>query len=139
MGDSALWHGIPLSQVRSAFFTDKLRTVYTLRKLIVNNVENSFSSAEDGAVSIDGSYLNWMFICPLDTFTPSDFSGQTIGEFYDTLISYTSENFVKAWEDFAVFIGPNYQTVNQVFSRVISAEASALSRIAKPYVPCCAR
>ena len=120
-----LWHGIPLSQVRSAFFTDKFRTVYTMRKLIINGREHEFASADDGSVSMDGSYLNWMFISPLGVFSPSDFAGQTVGQFFDTIIDYTSEHMIKAWEDFADFIGPHYTMINSIFSSVLTAEVSA--------------
>ena len=120
-----LWHGIPLASVRAAFFIDKLRTVHTLRKLFVNGVEYALNSAEDGAVVVDGSYLNWQFICPVGAFTAENFAGKTVGEFYDTIIDYTQQHSVKALEDFAGYIAPQANTVNQVFTQVTGAAVTA--------------
>lgn len=124
---SGLVHGIPLASVRSAFFRNKAQTLWTLRRLIHNGVETVFSTADDGAVVMDGSYLNWQFISPTGAFSVDDFQGQTVGGFFDVLIAYCEGNTVRAWEEFAGFLAQegNVNTINQVFGQVVAAEVTA--------------
>ena len=124
---SNLIHGVPLASVRSAFFRNKAQTLWTLRRLIHNGVETVFSTADDGAVVMDGSYLNWQFISPTGAFSVSDFEGETVGGFFDVLIAYCEENAVRSWEEFAGFLAQegSVNMINQVFSQVVAAEVTA--------------
>ena len=124
---SNLIHGVPLASVRSAFFRNKAQTLWTLRRLIHNGVETVFSTADDGAVVMDGSYLNWQFISPTGAFSISDFEDQTVGGFFDVLIAYCEENAVQSWEEFAAFLAKesSISMINQVLSQVVAAEVTA--------------
>ena len=119
------WRGIPLRLLRGGFYFDTLQTLYSLHKLTVNNVENTFSTAEDGAVVMDSTYLNWQFVCPVDAFTPEQFEEATVEDFFDEIVQYTASNTVHAWEEFAGFIGPNAATANNILSQVTSASITA--------------
>lgn len=123
--NSALWHGIPIGEARAGYFIDALNTFHSMRKLRVNNKELSFASQNDGYVKLDGGYLNWLFGCPMGAFDPSQFDDKTIGQFFDLVINYSTNNYVKSWEEFVDFIRPKASTVNEIFSVISSASVSA--------------
>ncbi len=120
-----MWRGIPLSHVRSSFFVDKLGTVTTLMKLIINNDATEFTSAEDGAVTMDGSYLNWMFIAPVGAFNISEFAGKNVGEFFQIIANRTSSRRIEAWEEFITFINSAVSMVNNIMSQGQSESVQA--------------
>lgn len=122
---SSTWHGIPIGEARAGRFIDAVNTFHSMRKLRVNNREITFADQNDGYVKMDGGYLNWLFGSPLGAFDSSDFYNKTVSEFFDIVIDYVTNNYVKSWEEFAVFLTPKVSMINSIFSMVSSAEISA--------------
>ena len=121
-----MWRGIPLSHVRSGFFIDKLSMVSTLAKWIVNGDETRFSTAEDGAVTLDGSYLNWMFIAPVGMFSSADFENRTVSDLFATIASRARSSYVKSWEEFIGYIDEQVSVVNNLMSGAASASVQGV-------------
>lgn len=129
--EAATWHGIPLSDVRMAYFRDAANTYYSLRKLRVNNRTLTFNDQNDGYVKMDGTYTNWLFGCPLGAFSAADFEGATVAGFFDAIIAYTSSRTVKAWETFASFLGGNTSMINNILAL---CETGAVSVLGTNYI-----
>ena len=122
---SSTWHGIPIGEARAGRFIDAVNTFHSMRKLRVNNREITFADQNDGYVKMDGGYLNWLFGSPLGAFDASDFYNKTVSEFFDIVINYVTNNYVKSWEEFTAFLNPNVSTINSIFGLISSAEVTA--------------
>ena len=125
MESNNLWHGIPIYSVRGGYFIDALKTLNTLRHLTVNGKTIHFADQNSGRVIMDGSYLNWQFVCPLGAFDPADFTGKNIGEFFIAIANYTRIHTIKSWEEFNTFLSNNASMINTVLGLATSGYVTA--------------
>lgn len=110
-----LFGGIPIRAVKRVSFKDKLGTIYSLTRMVLNSVLYDFTkSSQGGCVMFSRDYSEWEFVAPDGRLRVEDgvYSGKTFIEGLRQLQTITSDNPIPAWDEFARWLDTRRTSIN---------------------------
>lgn len=96
--------GVPLSSVKNARFVDKLGSMFTLARLVLNGITYRFTASRDGAVFINTSSLSMSFVSPEDLLDEDVLLTMTVSELLEAIAQACETTYVSAWEDYVAWM-----------------------------------